>query len=170
MSVSAPNLPAAPNVYDRIDQGASPIMLHSGVQQVAVGLRDPNLGWVEVKTQNLAGRVDATLVAASGQAHAALAAQLPAISDYLQQRDVRVATLAVQHHMPGTGSGVTPGDSGGRGAESGGSQSRQPGQSASGNSGSGSPDAPLQPLRPPGSLRYDEGPSFRPLSYISVRA
>ena len=64
---------------------------------MSVGVHDPNLGWVEIQTQNSGGHVDAMLVASSGQTHDSLAAQLPALAQFLEQRDVRVGTLAVQH-------------------------------------------------------------------------
>ena len=86
----------------------APVVLHSGAQHVAVGVRDPDLGWVEIKTQNTAGQLAATLVTTSSQSHATLAAQLPAMTQYLHERDVRVGTLAVQQQMPGGNSGKRP--------------------------------------------------------------
>lgn len=101
--------------FDRMDQGASPVVLHAGAQRVEVGVHDPQLGWVEIRAQNTAGQVDARLVASSSQTHSALAAQLPAMAQYLQERDVRVGTIAV--HSPGTPMGGN-----GAGAQGGSSQ------------------------------------------------
>lgn len=173
----------APSPYDRIDQGAAPVVLHSGAQHVAVGVRDPSLGWVEIQTQNVAGHVDAILVTASGQTHASLAAQLPAMADYLEQRDVRVGTLAVHHQTPGTndsnapgnnpgdGSGYGPGYGSGSGSGGGGG-ARKFDQTGSGTySGQGRPQYNgVSPGLETGAIVGDEGPTFQPISYISVRA
>jgi hypothetical protein len=129
---------------------------------------------VEIKTQNAAGLVDATLVASSGQTRDALAAQLPAISQFLEQRDVRVGTLVVNHQSAGSGTNhfgngsgqhTGPGyggngGSGGNGANSGGER-RAPQYSA-----------PV-PARHSVLVKVAGGESSstaRPLSYISVRA
>lgn len=167
-SAGTPIIPAAssPNLYDRIDQGTAPALLHSGVQHVTVGIRDPELGWVEIKTQNLTGHVDATLVTASGQTHATLAAQLPAISDFLQQRDVRLGNLAVHHQSPGmnAGSGQSAGAGYGPGAQN------------SGNPGSGQKQAEDVAGHYNGLSRGltnaagQDATAFQPISYISVRA
>ncbi len=155
--------------YDKIDQEAAPAVLHAGAQQVAVGVRDPNLGWVEIKTQNVAGHIDATLVTASQQTHTSLAAQIPAMAEYLRQSDVRVGTLAVHQQMPGTNSGTNSGNAFGNGSGNG---------QSSGSSGS-NPQNSHQPEFTarytgisPGLLSFQsEGlESFGPVSYISVRA
>lgn len=163
--------------YDRIDQGAAPVVLHSSSQQVAVGVHDPSLGWVEIKTQSAAGHVDATLVASSGQTHDALAAQLPAISQFLEQRDVRVGTLIV-NHQSGT-------NHFGNGSGGGGAGARHAGPGFGGNGGNGGSsgnngsqhhaprsNAPAltRPSAPTMRTGGDGSSSARPLSYISVRA
>ncbi len=168
--------------YDRIDQGTAPVVLHAGAQQVAVGIHDPSLGWVEIKTQSAAGHVDATLVASSGQTHDALAAQLPAISQFLEQRDVRVGSLVVNHQSAGTGNGTNHfGNSSGGG----GASAQHAGQGFGGNAGSGGNGANNGGERrgpqynAPISARHsgpvtgaggESAPPARPLSYISVRA
>ena len=162
-------------LYDKIDQGAATVVLHSGAQHIDIGVRDPDLGWLEIRAQNASGHVDAALVTASQQAHASLAAQLPAVADYLQQRDVRVGTLAVHHQMPGTGSGANSGTNAGSTLGS--------GSGGAGNSGSGAQNRPgthsaVTPVRYSGtspgqrSLQAEaaETSSLRPVSYISVRA
>lgn len=164
---------AAASPFERMDQGASPVVLHSGAQQVDVGVHDPNLGWVEVRTQAAAGHVDATLVAVSGQSHAALTAQLPSMAQYLQQRDVRVGTLTVYQQMNQSGAGGGQG-----GSFSGGSQGGDSPQSQSQPHAGYEQTAP--PATSPSSIRSlaaartavieDAGYAPRPLSYISVRA
>jgi hypothetical protein len=160
---------AAPNVYDKLDQGIAPVVLHSGAQHVAVGVRDPDLGWVEIKTQSVAGQVDATVVTASSQTHASLAAQLPAMAQYLEQREVRLGTLAVHHEMPGDNAG-TP---------SGGNQSSNPDSSRGGAQNSGSGDGNrgriTDRFSSPGSGSFptktdEEAGWFQSVSFISVRA
>jgi flagellar hook-length control protein FliK len=161
--------------YDRIDQGTAPVVLHAGAQQVAVGVHDPSLGWVEIKTQSAAGHVDATLVAASGQTHDALAAQLPAISQFLEQRDVRVGSLVVNHQSAGSGTNHFGNSSGG------GAGAQHAGQGYGGNGGSGGSGANSERRAPQYSapVRHsvqvtgtggESSSTARPLSYISVRA
>jgi hypothetical protein len=159
---------AAPNIYDKLDQESAPVVLHSGAQHVAVGVRDPDLGWVEIKTQNIAGQVDATLVTTTSQAHTSLAAQLPAMAQYLEQREVRLGTLAVHHEMPGNNAGTASGgsqssDSGsarGSAQNSGSGEARVPDR----YSGSSSGSALLRPKT------EEEAAWFHPVSFISVRA
>lgn len=161
----------ASNPYDRIDQGATPLVLHSGAQHVAVGVHDPELGWVEIKTQNVAGHVDATLITASGQTHTSLAAQLPAMAQYLEQSDIKFGTLAVHHETSGNiensnsgnGSGYGSGDgSGGNGAG--------PGSFNQSGSGNSAKDNSVSPGLVTEAIATDEPPMYRPVSYISVRA
>ena len=175
---TAPNLGLGPALspYDKIDQGAAPLVLHSGAQHVAVGVRDPELGWVEIETQNIAGHVDATLVTTSGQTHASLAAQLPAMTQYLEHSDIRLGTLMVHHQPPGTGdgSGYGSGDGSGKGPNHGSGYESGSGESSTqtfnqAGSGNSAQDNGVSPgLHEP--INNDEAPAFRPISYISVRA
>jgi hypothetical protein len=90
-----PSTPDA-NAFQRLDSGGTPAtLLHSSTHQIAVGVHDPSLGWLEVQTQSSAGHVSATLTASSAEAHASLAAQAPAITQYLADRDVSVHSLNV---------------------------------------------------------------------------
>lgn len=168
--------PATPNLYDRIDQGIAPVVLHSGAQHVSVGVHDPDLGWVEIQTQGIAGHVDATLVTPSGQSHASLAAQLPAMAQYLAQQDVKVGTLVVHHHALGGGSGGSSGGSGHGSANSGaGAHHSNPGNSGGERSAPPSGGPPIGHLRPQSEIDVgvrtgDDGAAFRAVSYISVRA
>ncbi|MFZ0663273.1 MAG: hypothetical protein WAM66_11320 [Acidobacteriaceae bacterium] len=171
----SPNLSNLPNPYDRIDQGSALVVLHSGAQHMAVGVHDPDLGWVEIQTQNTAGHLDALLVTASGQTHASLAAQLPAMAQYLEQRDVRVGTLIVHHET--SGGGFTGGSGANYGSGNSGANAQHSGSGNPGGENGSSRYTGISPARlraGPGieaGIRVgDEGPTLRPLSYISVRA
>lgn len=85
-----PTLPGA--AFDHIDSGAMPQMLSRTPQRLDVGMRDPGLGWVEIRAHAAEGQIAAT-VSSSFEAHPALAAQLPAMRDYLAGQQVRVDTL-----------------------------------------------------------------------------
>ena len=96
------------DTFQRLDAGALPAtLLHSSPHQIAVGVRDPSLGWLEVQTQSSSGHISATLTAASAEAHASLAAQAPAITQYLADRSVSIHSLNVhaQADMQGGASG-----------------------------------------------------------------
>lgn len=159
-------------LYDRIDQAGAPMVLHSGAQHISVGVHDPNLGWVEIQTQNTAGHVDATLVTSSGQTHDSLAAQLPAIAQFLQQRDLRVGTLAVQQQPPSSGGGMGSGTGyagdGGAGAHHSGRERDAP---RSTPRTTGFPTGPGRITgRVSGAASGGEASPYHPLSYINVRA
>jgi Flagellar hook-length control protein FliK len=161
----------AASPFDRIDQGASAVMLHAGSQHVEVGVHDPQLGWVEISAQNAAGHVDAKLIAASAQTQSTLAAQLPGIAQYLQERDVRVGTLAVHQLVgqTGAGSGQAGGHSGSH-AGSGGSGSQHFRGSGSGTTENEIPVARMGRSFPATIPHMTEGVALGPVSYISVRA
>lgn len=172
----AVNSPVASTPYDRIDQGAAPVVLHSGAQHVSVGVQDPDLGWVEIQTQGAAGHVAATLITASGQTHASLAAQLPAMAQYLEQRDVRVGALVVQHH-PGTGGGGVGGGGSGYGSANNGAGAHHSNPENSGGDrtpprygGHASGNLPSVAAMNVGARPGEEGSALRAVSYISVRA
>jgi hypothetical protein len=96
------------NTFQRLDSGQVPsTLLHSSAHQIAVGIQDPSLGWLEVQTQSSAGHVNATLTAATAEAHASLAVQAPAITQYLADRNVPIQSLNVhtQADMQGGTSG-----------------------------------------------------------------
>jgi hypothetical protein len=81
--------------FDRIDSGSAPQMLSHTPQRLDVGVRDPGLGWVEIRAHAAEGQIAAT-VSASSASHPALAAQLPAMRDYLAGQQVRVDALQAQ--------------------------------------------------------------------------
>lgn len=168
---------STPNLYDRIDQGSAPMDLHSGLQHVSVGLHDPDLGWVEIQAKSAAGHVDAALITNSGQTHTSLAMQLPAIAQYLEQRDVRVGTLVVHHHAMGSRGPGGGGGSGGLGYGSGNSGAGTH-HSNAGNSGHESHvvrsggtalENRRNASRMDAGARRGEEVAYGPISYISVR-
>jgi hypothetical protein len=146
--------------FQHLDAGAPPVaLLHGTPHQIAVGVHDPSLGWLEVQTQSSAGHISATLTAASVEAHASLAAQAPAITQYLADREVSVHSLHV-HTQAGTQNGA-----------SGGEQS----QSGSGNAGRDVPEnsgrAVEESRQPSWSETETESILQRgSAAYISVRA
>lgn len=148
------------NPYQKLDQlsAAQPPVVHIGANRVAVGLNDPALGWVEIKTQSAAGQVVASFVTASHQTNEALAAQLPSLAQFLADREVKVGSLTVDQQT----AGGRDGNQAGGGYEQG---------SNRGHSGDGAQsgwnDGPQLPVGDPGP---DAGVELRPLSYISVLA
>ncbi len=105
-------VPSDASPFQRLDSGETPAtLLHSSAHQIAVGVHDPALGWLEVQTQSSAGHISATLTAASTDAHANLTAEMPAIAQYLADRNVPLHSLNVDT----------------QGSAAGGGQSQQPG-------------------------------------------
>jgi flagellar hook-length control protein FliK len=76
-------------------------VVSSGGNRVAIGLHDPTLGWVEIKTQSTAGQIAAALVTSSNQTHQTLTAQLPSLAQFLSDREVKVNSVAVQQQATG---------------------------------------------------------------------
>lgn len=112
------------NLFQHLDAGdAQATLMHSSAREVVVGVRDPSLGWVEIQTQSSGGHVSASLAAVSPEAHASLAAQAPAIAQYLEDRNVHVHTLDV-----GMQEGAQHGN-GGQQSSSSGNQERETFQS-----------------------------------------
>jgi hypothetical protein len=146
--------------FQHLDAGAPPVaLLHGSPHQIAVGVHDPSLGWLEVQTQSSAGHISATLTAASVEAHASLAAQAPAITQYLADREVSVHSLHV-HTQAGTQNGA-----------SGGGQS----QSGSGNAGRDVPESSGRAVEESRQPSWSETETESILqrgsaAYISVRA
>ena len=97
--------PPSPGVaFDRIDSGAAPQMLNRTPQRLEVGVHDPGLGWVEVRARAAEGQIAATL-STSSATHPAVAAQLPAMREYLAGQQVRVDTLNAQPFEAGSEGG-----------------------------------------------------------------
>jgi len=84
------------NTFQRLDTGPVQVtLLHSNAHQIAVGMHDPSLGWLEVQAQSSAGHVSAIVTANSMEAHASLTAQAPSITQYLADRDLPLHSLNV---------------------------------------------------------------------------
>ncbi|WP_446742350.1 flagellar hook-length control protein FliK [Silvibacterium acidisoli] len=146
--------PAAPSPYQRLDQvsAPAPVMLHASANRVSVGVHDPSLGWIEVKTQAVAGQISASLVTAAGQAHQSLSAQLPSLTQFLADHQVKVGDVVVQQ--------------GGAGGEmSSGSGQRH--QQEAGRQGAAASQAESHTVLPESTEALSDE---RPLSYISIRA
>lgn len=89
---------SAGDTFQRLDGAApaNPSLLHSSPHEVAVGVRDPDYGWVEIRTQSSAGQISASLTAGSSEAQAGLAAQLPGLTQHLADHNVNVGSVSVQ--------------------------------------------------------------------------
>jgi hypothetical protein len=92
------------------------VLLHAAPHQVAVGIADPSLGWVEVRAERIAGQVAAALTADSAASHAALTSVLPSMATYLQEQRAGVQQIHVETGLaggqPGTGSQGQPSSQG----------------------------------------------------------
>lgn len=161
---------ASTDPYQRLDQVMSPgleaspgSVLHASAGRVTVGVHDPVLGWVEIKTQSSAGQVSAALVTASVQSHTSLAAQLPSIAQYLTEHDVRVSHLGVEHQPAGSNASMS--------FDSSASRERSGEGSAAGRPEAGTEST--ERLEPSPSMTVQpawvEGMEEGRLSYISVR-
>jgi hypothetical protein len=152
---SSPNVAANP--FTKLDQdpNADAIVLHSTAQRITVGVPHPSLGWVEINTQSAGDRVAATLVSASTQTHQHLAEQLPSLTQYLADREVKVSSVAVHQETAGSDGG---GSSNAHNSQErdGASSSRPKLQVAS-----------AQPLQGDGRNEIQDG---RRLSYIDIHA
>jgi flagellar hook-length control protein FliK len=133
-------------------------VVSSGGNRVAIGLHDPTLGWVEIKTQSTAGQIAAALVTSSNQTHQTLTAQLPSLAQFLSDREVKVNSVAVQQQATG---GNNSGQAG-SGEEQGSNAQPGRGGTSSGSNANSTFTA--------AGLGADEVFEDRPLSYISVRA
>ena len=93
---------------DRADANPGAVLLHASPNQMAVGISDPGLGWIEVRAERVAGQITAALTANSTASHAELTAALPAMSSYLNDH------RQVVHHIQietGLASGQNPASS-----------------------------------------------------------
>ena len=105
-AVIATRLPAASTdpshvpigaAFERMDSAAAPQVIENSSRHLAVGVRNADLGWVEIRTSNAAGQVSATLTTGSIESHNAVAAQLPSMREYLAAQQVRVDHLASEN-------------------------------------------------------------------------
>jgi hypothetical protein len=100
--------PAA--TLERMDAAAPPRVLDSSPQNLAVGIRDAGLGWIEIRTHAIGGQVAATLASGSHEAHAAIAAELPAIRDTLMNQHVALHSLSAERFPASSGGGGSAAD------------------------------------------------------------
>lgn len=128
--------------FERMDSAAAPRVIESAPQRLAVGVRSPGLGWVEIRTSNAAGQVSATLATGSVESHAAVTAQLPSMREYLAGEHIRIDQLASERFSPSSGG---HGGSSGEQAQSSGSRATGTPESAI-SSGPTSADAELENL------------------------
>jgi flagellar hook-length control protein FliK len=146
--------------YQKMEQvlDAPASVTSAAANRVAVGLHDPALGWVEIKTQSTGGQIAAALVASSTQSHQTLAAQLPSMAQFLSDREIRISSIAVEQQTLGG----SLGDRTGSGSES------QSNPNSSGDS------TPLNRDSVAPTIAVDAGVQILgelgPLSHISVMA
>jgi hypothetical protein len=95
---------------ERMDAAAPPRVLESSPQNLAVGIRDAGLGWIEIRTHSIAGQVSATLATGTHEAHAAIAAELPAIRDTLMNQHVALHSLSAERFPASSGGGGSASD------------------------------------------------------------
>jgi hypothetical protein len=161
---SAPHSAQVPAsaAFERMDSGATPQVIESTPQRLAVGVRSPGLGWVEVHASNAAGQVSATVVAGSAESHGAVSAQLPSVREFLAGEHVRVDNLTSER-FPASSGGGGEGFSGG---QSGNEARNQAGRESRDENGSeGGPS-----LNNPGSAStITSARETESLSYINVR-
>jgi hypothetical protein len=85
-----------------IDHGAEPShLLQVSPHQLAIGVTDPQLGWVEVRAERVAGQINAQVTANSADSHAVLAASMPAMMGFLHDQRAGVQNLAVANSLAG---------------------------------------------------------------------
>lgn len=141
-------LPTLATAFHRLDGAAAPRLLETTPQRLAVGVRDAGLGWVEVRTHAVGGQVAATLATASPEAHAAIAAELPALREALLSQQVQLHSLSSESFAGSSG------------------QRQEEGQTSSGP-GNAENHPPAQPKA--GSVRLPSESEGEVMSYISIR-
>jgi len=134
--------------FDRMDAAAVPQVIENAPQRLVVGVHNAGLGWVEIRTNSVAGQVSATLACGSAETHSAISAQLPTMREHLASEHVHIDTLASERFSP----------------SSGGRHNSSEEQSRNG----GSPQArAVEPEISPGTSSMDVDTEM--LSYINVR-
>jgi len=101
---------ATSDAFTALDSAASGergVLLHAAPHQVAVGVSDPSLGWVEVRAERVSGQIAAALTTNSAASHAALISVLPTMATYLQDHQAGVHQVHVETSLAGgqTGTG-----------------------------------------------------------------
>ena len=82
------------------------MLLHAAPHQVAVGVSDPSLGWVEVRAERVSGQIAAALTTNSAASHAALTSVLPTMATYLQEHQAGVHQVHVETSLAGGQAGT----------------------------------------------------------------
>jgi flagellar hook-length control protein FliK len=108
-SIDSPHAPTGAT-FERMDSAAAPQVIENSSRRLAVGVRNADLGWVEIRTSNAAGQVSATLATASVESHNAVSAQLPSMREYLAGQQVRVDHLASESFSPSSDREASPGE------------------------------------------------------------
>lgn len=106
---SVSNRIATPDAFTALDSSGSAehgVLLHAAPHQVAVGVVDPSLGWVEVRAERIAGQVTAALTADSAASHAALTSAMPSMATYLQDHHTGVQHIQVETGLAGGQAGT----------------------------------------------------------------
>lgn len=99
---TATPMPTASDAMAALDHGVEPTrLLHVTPNQLAVGVSDPQLGWLEVRAERVGGQLSAQVMANSTDSHAVLAASLPAMVGFLQDQRAGVQHLAVANSLSG---------------------------------------------------------------------
>jgi flagellar hook-length control protein FliK len=94
-----------------MDSAGAPQVIENSSRRLAVGVRNADLGWVEIRTSNAAGQVSATVATSSVESHNVVLAQLPSVREYLAGQQVRVDHLASESFSPSSGHReASPGD------------------------------------------------------------
>lgn len=91
---------------DGADSGERGVLLHVAPHQVAVGVSDPSLGWVEVRAERISGQIAAALTTSSSASHAALTSVLPTMATYLQEHQAGVQQVHVESSLTGGQAGT----------------------------------------------------------------
>ena len=86
--------------------GERGVLLHAAPHQVAVGIADPSLGWVEVRAERVSGQIAAAVTANSAASHAALTSVLPTMASYLQEHHAGVQQVHVESSLTGGQAGT----------------------------------------------------------------
>jgi len=92
---------------DSAASGERGVLLHAAPHQVAVGVSDPSLGWVEVRAERVSGQIAAALTANSAASHAALTSVLPTMATYLQEHHAGVQQVHVESSLAGGQAGTS---------------------------------------------------------------
>jgi hypothetical protein len=91
---------------DSVATGERGVLLHAAPHQVAVGISDPSLGWVEVRAERISGQIAAALTTNSTASHAALTSVLPTMATYLQDHQAGVHQVHVETSLAGGQAGT----------------------------------------------------------------